>query len=363
MRQWLRVDPAAIDPAAIDPRYDARISGGYDLVNETGSPTVGTYWQRFSENTPRFVSGLLWEPLARSRPTRPYTDAAGWVVVACAVGGAAVGWRRRDWLALGAFGYFLPLLATWPDPIHRYLLPVAPALFHAAVVGARPVLAPVARLFRPAWPRRVAGAAMCAIAWGIAGSAAALNLGLYAMEVRIARSGTEFYERYDAGLYASLNDIGLWLRLNASPLVEVAASQGRYRIGSEPFWTEGHWRALNFLADRPIVAAPRDKSWLPTRPFIDWAEAHNVRYYVLQTPYRQVLHYRALPGDPKLRRYLKEFQGFRLFLIRRGKAKEIPLGEKFRPTAVPGLGSDRALLPWPSVAPPVAERAVREARP
>ncbi len=341
LRHMLRVAPDEINR-----RYNTFMAENYGLRNKTEPVGLDVYWGRFLD-TKSWLSSLLWEMAARSRPTRELADEMAVAALVPMVAGLAVCVWRRQWLWLGAVGYCLVLIVDWTHPIARYIAPIAPLLLLAAWIGVRDPLAWGAdwldrQLRRPArlgvfrrlprrWPRVVPYGFLAAMA----SSVVLFNGAMYAMEVRIARSGDRFEKLYDAGFDDSRARIGAWLRLNAPADMEVASTVYTFTGDGPGRKTLGPRRVAVFLADRPVMDAPDAMSYLPSRSLIDWAAANNVRYYLFQGRTTRFLHFRHAPWDPPPPADMD--MDWHLYLFHRGRATEIFVDNPIAPTAVPGL--------------------------
>ena len=341
LRHMLRVAPDEINR-----RYNTFMAENYGLANKTEPIGLDVYWGRFLD-TKSWVSSLLWEMAARSRPTRALADEMAVAALVPMVAGLAVCVRRREWLWLGVVGYWLVLIIDWTHPIARYIAPIAPLLLLAAWIGVRDPLTWGAdwldrQLRRPArlgvfrrlprrWPRVVPYGFLAAMV----SSVVLFNGAMYAMELRIARSGERFEKLYDAGFDDSHARIGAWLRLNAPADMEVASTVYTFTGDGPGRKTFGPRRVAVFLADRPVMDAPDDMSYLPSRSLIDWAAANNVRYYLFQGRTMRFLHFRHAPWDPPPPPDMD--MDWHLYLFHRGRATEIYVDNPIAPTAVPGL--------------------------
>ena len=131
LRQVLKVPPDQLDR-----RYNTFMAENYDVVNKTDPVGPRVYAGRLLD-TKSWLSSLLWEQVARSRPTRVMADdAANWLLIPLVLGVGVSVWRRQ-WVWLGMAGYWLPLIVNWTHPIARYIAPIAPLILLAMWIGVR----------------------------------------------------------------------------------------------------------------------------------------------------------------------------------------------------------------------------------
>lgn len=278
LRAMLRVDESQLDP-----RYDSFVAGHYSMLSQTADDdTYATRIVRFGE----WIGGLLWRPMQTYRFSRALDNAAGWgvsllllvvVVRACA---------RRQWVWLGGGLYLVALGINWPDPMSRYIIPLAPFILYGTYEA---ITTLTTRLARTDNLRLLTLNAFFA---GIL----AINGVLYLMHVAVLRSGN-FYEAWQGGAHKQLIDAAAYLRRVPPGDYEIAISGKTVNFGRTFPETDGFRRALNFLTARNIVTMPFDLCREPDPAVVRWLTEHNVRYYLYQPPIQLVEHFRPWTDD------------------------------------------------------------------
>ena len=219
-------------------------------------------------------------------------DGVGLLALAC-LGLAA--WRamrrRRQYVWLGALLYVAALCLNWPHVNNRYLVPVAPLLIAGVLVG----LGEIARL-----------RAARALRWAFVAAVLFTNLALWSVDVYMCRKSTaeDFYAGWEAGIYQSLIDVGVFL--DSEPDGRVVASE-RYDNLGERWEYPLSPRSLVLMTGRDVASVPAPLAGSGVRKAQQWARDTAVRYYVQQNPtvpgrfwhfrVSPALH-RALTGDP-----------------------------------------------------------------
>lgn len=262
------------DPSQIDPRYDSFVADGYSLISDTVRDD--SYPHRilhFGE----WIGGLLWRPAQTYRFSRLLDDLAGWAIALALLAVIIPAARRKDYFGIGAAIYLIGLGINWPDPISRYIVPLAPFILAGSYLAISRLLAHSSR----EWPQLL----MLNLFFA---SILSINGLLLLINVALLRSHN-FYARYDGGTNQSLIDAANWLRSQPSSGYEIAVSQRVVNFEKESF-TDGYRRALNFLTGRDIVTVPMDLCHSPEPKLIAWLNEHKVRYYVYQPPIWVVEH-------------------------------------------------------------------------
>ena len=312
-RAMLPLDEAEL-AARVDQRYPAFMVGSYDLINQHNDPGILDFAERFS-GSGRYVSSLVWEPLATMKLTHGFVDRAGWLVWIVAAGGIVVATRHRRWLALGAALYCLPVMITWPQAIERYLLLAMPIVFALALDGVVPTVVGFSRVVRQLNDRVgvVASSWLLSagrrLAVGIVVATLSLEIAMLAMTVNVFRGpmdqakrarnpGTtragNFGDRFSGGVYRGLPAIAEWIDRRGTPGSEIGVSEGNYNLGRTTY-VHGWMRALHLLTDRPIQPVPPkfSKPLESSQDTVDWLRRNNVRYYVYFPKHSRALHFRG----------------------------------------------------------------------
>lgn len=296
----------------VDSRYPAFMTGEYDLINSYGNPEPIEYLYRFS-GSGRYISSLIWEPLASMKATYTAVDYFGWVVWIAWLAGAVVTAMRRRWLLLGAGAFCLPIMITWPQAVERYLLIAMPLILAGAMVGVVPLCRGIARLFhrrrKPAEAGEREGGLVAFGHWAAVGLLVvtfALQGFMLWVTINVFRSaygvtddrgndlGRQFHQRFSGGIHRRLPAIAFWIERNADPHAEIGISQVNNNR-SRYTRVHGFMRALHTLTDRPIQTVPYSlgKPLEESPETVEWLREHDVRYYVYLPRYDQTLHFRG----------------------------------------------------------------------
>ena len=300
--------------ALVDDRYPAFMVVSYDLINQHNNPGILDFVDRFS-GSGRYVSSLIWEPLATMKLTHDFVDDFGWIVWIAAAGGIIVVTRQHRWLGLGALAYCLPVMFTWPQAIERYLLLAMPLLLALALEGVLPVLHVIGHLIRAIHTRlgdsfsRRGIPIVQRVAVGVVAATLTLEILMLAMTLQVFRGPLEqskraknpgttrighFGDRFSGGVYRGLPAVAEWIDRRGQPGSEIAVSEGNYNLGRTTY-VHGWMRALHLLTDRPIQPVPPPLSKpLETSPeTIDWLRSRGIRYYVYFPRHSRALHFRG----------------------------------------------------------------------
>jgi 4-amino-4-deoxy-L-arabinose transferase-like glycosyltransferase len=290
-----------VDASEVDPRYDAFVAEHYDLFNmeDTAHDQVGRL-----RSAGRWIGGLLWRVIEAIRDTRELANVAGWVAMAPLAVTLYFATRRRQWLALACAAYLGILVVNWPNPMPRYIIPLAPLLLLALVNG----IVRMGQLL----PQKLRDVRWLVVHYVVA-SIVLCQLILYGIEVNVARA-EDVHALHQAGLNEELLDAARWLNRQAPDGREIAVTSIMDNMG-KTYVTDGFRRATNLLTNRAIVTVPPELCREPDDELIAWARRHNVRYYLYQPPIRLIRHFHragwhAQPPDKSTTAWrLYEFRG------------------------------------------------------
>jgi hypothetical protein len=253
---------------------------------------------------PQWFSWTLFSPLSVLDGISPLGVPVGlWIdrgigLLAMAMLGVAA-WgaaRRRDdgsprphYLWMGVLVYVIALGLNWPHVNNRYLVPIAPFLVAGILVGLK-------ELSRYATFR--------ALGWMFVAAILAINGALWGVDVIIcrSRSAEQFYTRWEAGIYQSLIEVGVYL----DELVdvgdgEIVASE-RYQNLNERWEYPLSPRAMVLMTAKQVRSVPTPLAGSGVRKAQAWARETGALYYVQQNPTYpgRIWHFRVTPEIEKL---------------------------------------------------------------
>ncbi len=210
-----------------------------------------------------WMSRLLWPPAELGKNNDRVlmaSNVAGWLLIGVLLVHVADALRRRQWLWLGALGYFLGFVVVWPEPNGRYIAGVAPMLLLGLWLGARKL---GVLLEGTAWRKPITVASVALI-----GSILVCNVPIYAMEVWINQS-PQFHSRVLAGEHAEL--AGLCRYLNAQSLQDDQLAVPPDDVSLQIV------RVVNLLTGRTVFVWPGEGC--PTKALLKWAQEKHVKYF------------------------------------------------------------------------------------
>lgn len=301
-----------VSPDQIDPRYDASLSISYELVNE---PTdMQEYASRLAAGGGWFAK-LLWSAvmLLPWKNVRTVAESFGWLILLLFMTAVIRGMFTRQWLWLGVAVYFAALWINWPQPIGRYLVPLAPLLILGALQGA----AVIAGWFGAALSQPV----FVGMAATLVGLIFFPNFVFYLIDVWVMRS-PNFAARFEGGIDQELLAAADFLRQRGVDDGQVATSRSFATHSSQRFTSMWNRSAI-FLLNRSVIPVPAPLSTPPDPQTIQWLEDQGVRYYLYLPPVPLFWHYRMLShnGVPIFR----SEACWQLYEIADGLAWPIPL--------------------------------------
>jgi hypothetical protein len=196
--------------------------------------------------------------------------------------------QRRDpgphYLWLGVLVYVVALSLNWPHVNNRYLVPIAPFAIAGILVG----LGELAqrRLFR-------------VLRWSFVVAVLAINGALWAVDVMICRSPSaeQFYARWEAGIYQSLIEVGVYLdELGYVEDGQIVASE-RYQNLNERWEYPLAPRSMVLMTGKQVRSVPTPLAGSGVRKAQSWARETGAMYYVQQNPTfpGRIWHFRVTP--------------------------------------------------------------------
>ena len=287
----------------VDPRYDDFITGRYSVLDDEKSQFA--LWK--VQLTPDYLGVLGWNLIQRNSGYLDYSRILTKLALIPIAATILVQIVRRRWLWALPLLYLLAIVLRRPHPIGRYVLPAAPVLLAAFVVAAGEMW--TWRNWLPGMVfRRIEDSGYTSGRFVSMPQQVALLPG----RIDIRKSPLRFlvagvvllYIAVPSGLYLAYNGSAWALEIMASHRAstrevsivsvgeaardlpgEVAVTSLRYQ-NQHRLRTLGPRRAVQFIADRPLVNAPTTGGQWPSRKLMDWALAHDVRYYIDQTRYK-----------------------------------------------------------------------------
>lgn len=290
----------------IDPRYDAFITGGYEMISDDHPKSQFELKKIYS--LPDYVGVLSWNLVQRDIKYRYLSQIIALAALVPMVIVFARQTLRGRWLWIGPIVYLMPIVLRWPHPIGRYVLPAAPVMIAAFLVGvvelwrwrksfpilsARQSTVPAQNTdrFTAAGPGVVVVPGRINVSRTLLGRIIAVVAGVYVIVI--------------GGLFVSYNGAAWALEVMAShratwresSLVavgeavrdlegEVVVTSIRYE-NKRRLRTAGQRRAIQFIADRPLLDAPPIHGQWPNRELMEWAQSNNARWFVDQARSRK----------------------------------------------------------------------------
>ncbi|HEY7087505.1 MAG TPA: hypothetical protein VH518_05405 [Tepidisphaeraceae bacterium] len=319
-----------VDPSGIDPRYDEFLSGQYGILDDdTVTVTVG---ERLS-HCGMWISGLLAYPAMQQKATRELCNVLGWILIGIMCIPTIAHAKRRDWLTLAVMLHLAVLFARWASPLPRYIMLLAPLILWMIYDG-------ITRCFA-LLPMRLAPV-RTALLNAVFAVLISGNGVIYLTELLVMRNH-HFYQRVEGGTIKELVDAAWYLdRLpKSSTPYEIAISPRRMNLDHE-YFTGGHFRALNFLTNRPILSVPSEPEELcrePDADVIKWLKEHNARFYLYEPPIWVIMpgHFSLLTSSQGIPINKSETE-WRLYEIVGDEARRVELEPtEGWPRNVPGL--------------------------
>lgn len=336
------------------------------------------YGQRFLR-AGKWLGWLLWYPTRFASVNKPLdflVSVFGWIAIILVLATTVRDATRGQYVWLAIVLYAGALVMGWPNPNARYFVPIAPFLMLAVIIGvpaAGQALGGAAVRMKEArgerrMPRRrtrfvaVAGrldGLEPLLARGpkfvrpftllFVGSIVICNLATLGVDIRVMRSGDNFYDRFEAGQHAGVVSICHALLSDKQPLdagdivvAERYENLNRIRhIGTGP-------REVVLLSDEVIRTLPRkfSKADMPAPGTRAWMRETRSNFFVFQeasVPWR-VWHFHVpmwlhekLAKRPTTA-LSKPSGGWHVYELKLGDLAEMPV-PKVRgwPTRVPGM--------------------------
>jgi hypothetical protein len=316
-----------VDPASINPRFDASMSGGYDLMNE---PTDGDSLSDRLINVDVWFGRMYWSPLIGPPQYQPAMRVVGITTAVLTIAMVILGAAMRRWVWLGLAVYCGALAVNWPHAVGRYFVPVAPLLVAAMMHVIAKAMDVVAT-----GPCKT-GLAFCINAVLI-GAILAPNIDAYIDDIRVLRSA-EFPTRYRGGTENSLIAAAQVLREKGLDHGELIVSRRGATHYMENF-TNGWMRAAHLLTDRAVCTISDSMTRDPDYTTFEWISNNGGQWYVYQPRVYVEGHDRltSFRGKP----VTLEQMHWQLYRIVEGRATrmELPANPEW-PRSMPGLESE-----------------------
>lgn len=265
---------------------DRFVAMQYNLISTSGFGGT-TYSGRFV-GWGRWFSWLYWQPF-RAGMGDPLIDLGaqifGWIIIAMLVFAAGYGAARREWMWLAMLGYTGALALNWPNVNPRYYVPI----FFLLTLG----LLTAANALRSFGPGLWRGT-ISVLWWMFLGSVVLTNVGIWAMEMKVARSD-DFYAQYEAGLNQTIISACRYLaELPDLKDAEVVVTPSYINIGKKR-QSQFALRATTMLTNHDTINLPRNRQWPVGARLAWWCQHYGIKYYLHQhaiSPWR-VWHFRV----------------------------------------------------------------------
>jgi hypothetical protein len=312
MRRLLKVDPSTINPM-----YDTSMAGAYDIDEIATEVSWRTYGERIL-GAGAWFGGLFWQAAREFQPLRLPSLATGWIVALLLMARTLFDLRQKDWLLLAAMGQAGLLVFSWPSPVARYLVPLAP-IFMLAVFRVALNADMHAHAFN--WYRIRKASLHVFIA-----SIILCNLVSYSIEVLVARK-SNYYAQYQGGLNDELIDIARYIDDHQIPEGRIAINRADTN-GARTRISNGWLRAFVVLTDRAVRNLPEqlegDRNnpirYAPDDPtVIQWLQQEGITHYLRRGASNTMWHFR--------RGSTKNSGEWELYEIRAGTAIRIDVPE------------------------------------
>jgi hypothetical protein len=240
------------------------------------------------------LSWLYW-PELRFTNVNTWTEVPGTIlgigIVALLLITAVRGFFSRQWLWLGLLIYCGAMIAVWPNPVPRYLVPLLPLI----TVATLDALAWLARPDCGTWQRRI-----CAWLYkGFVASVILCNVALWCVDVWVAHA-PNFYGRFEAGTNKELIAASRYLRSNTPASERIGVSTHYDNLGRPQREPSGP-RVVVLLADRKVcivpahIAAQPHASHAEDKELLKWCMENHTQLYLYQAPLNpwRVWHFRV----------------------------------------------------------------------
>ena len=243
---------------------------------------------------PQWLSWTLFFPLRVLDGFSPVGVPVGlWIdrgvgLLAMAMIGLAA-WRAvrgsaPHYLWVGVLVYVVALSLNWPHVNNRYIVPIAPFVVAGVLVGLAELRA--WRTFR-------------ILRWSFIAAVLGINGALWAVDVMIcrSRSAETFYARWEAGIYQSLIEVGVYL--DGQEGIEdgqIVASE-RYQNLNERWEYPLSPRSMVLMTGKQVRSVPTPLTGAGVRKAQSWARETGAWFYVQQNPTfpGRIWHFRVSP--------------------------------------------------------------------
>ena len=305
---------------------------------------------------PQWVSWTLFAPVRVLGALGPIGLGIDYAVGLLALGclGLAA-WRamrdRRQYLWLGVLLYVVALCLNWPHVNNRYLVPVAPLLIAGVLVGLGEAISSPRR--------RAVRSSARGLRWAFVAAVLATNVGLWGVDVFMCRKddAEDFYASWEAGIYPSLIDAGIFLDGVADLRDGQTACSERYDNLNERWEYKLSPRSILLMTGKATRSVPTPLAGAGVRKAQAWARGAGVRYYVQQNPTipGRFWHFRVSAGlHERLTGDRVRYEGpqFEIYEMRRDPIPSNPTLRSLKYRAVPpvrGEALERATRRVPHV--------------